>query len=494
MNRLSLHTLDSIPPAVRRPAYHPARPGIGIVHLGIGAFHRAHEAVFTDDVLGSVGGDWGICGVSLRSPGVPGRMAPQDGLFTVVERSGGGDSFRVVGAVSQALFAGGNPAAVVDKMADPATRVVSLTVTEKGYCRDPASGDLELDHPGIRFDLENLGAPRTVLGYLVGALRRRRDGNIPPFSVMCCDNIPHNGRSLKRLCLEFALGVDAGLARWIEDSVSFPSTMVDRIVPAATEADLDLVANALGLRDEAAVVTEPFSQWVIEDDFPTGRPAWEGAGAVMTDDVEPFEAMKLRLLNGPHSAIAYLGFLAGEETVSGCMAWPAMRRYAEELMTGEIAPTVEAPANYDIGAYISELLGRFDNPGLRHRTWQIAMDGSEKLPQRLLGTIRDRLSQGLPIRRLAHAVAAWMRYVAGIDERGRDIDVRDPLADLLRSRARPLLGDAAAMAESLLGLTSIFGADLPANATFLKSVTAALEGIIADGARRTVERLAEGTP
>jgi fructuronate reductase len=266
--------------------------------------------------------------------------------------------------------------------------------------------------------------------------------------------------------------------------------MVDRIVPAATEADLDRVAQALGLRDEAAVVTEPFSQWVIEEDFPLGRPAWERAGAIMTDDVEPFEAMKLRLLNGPHSAIAYLGFLAGEETVSGCMAWPAMRRYVEDLMLREIAPTVEAPAKYDVGTYITDLLERFSNPALRHRTWQIAMDGSEKLPQRLLGTIRDRLGAGRPIVRLAHAVAAWMRYVAGVDERGRDIDVRDPLAELLQSRARPLLGDAPAMAETLLGFDSVFGGDLPGNPAFLKPVTRALEAIIADGARRTVERLA----
>jgi fructuronate reductase len=210
----------------------------------------------------------------------------------------------------------------------------------------------------------------------------------------------------------------------------------------------------------------------------------------MTDEVEPFEAMKLRLLNGPHSAIAYLGFLAGEETVSGCMAWPAMRRYVEDLMLREIAPTVEAPAKYDVGAYITDLLERFSNTGLRHRTRQIAMDGSEKLPQRLLGTIRDRLGAGRPIVRLAHAVAAWMRYVAGVDERGRDVDVRDPLAELLQSRARPLLGDPAAMAETLLGFDSVFGDDLPGNPAFLNPVTAALEAIIADGARRTVERLA----
>jgi fructuronate reductase len=491
LRRLSIATLDSLPPVVQRPAYDPRRHAIGIVHFGIGAFHRAHQAAYTEDVLGRVGGDWRIAGVSLRGSTVAEQLNPQDGLYAVNVRAADRSSYRVVAAVDRVLEARRSPAAVLAQLAAPGVKIVSLTVTEKGYCHDPASGALNAAHPEVREDLARPDEPTTALGYLVAALRGRRARGAAPFTVLCCDNLPHNGAMLRGLVLQLADLMDTQLRAWIEANVSFPSTMVDRITPPTTAADTAEAARALGVEDRGVVVTEPFSQWVIEDGFGTDRPRWETAGAAIVGDVAPYELAKLRLLNGSHSALAYLGYLAGHTYVHEAMNDSALARFVAGLMRAEIAPTLAPPAGFDLERYELDLLARFRNPALNHRTWQIAMDGSQKLPARLLGTVRDRLTASRPIAGLALAIAGWMRYVGGIDERGAAIDVRDPLHAELAAAARSSGGAPRDLAAALLRIKAIFGADLGRDAAFASAVTGALEELFARGARETLRRFVD---
>jgi len=489
---LSREALSSLPAEVAVPRYDTEAIGVGIVHLGIGAFHRAHQAVYTDDALAAEGGTWGICGVSLRSPGVRDRLNPQDGLYTVVEKAPAGVSYRVIGSVREVLYRGEELDAIIARIAAPATRIVSLTVTEKGYCHDPAGGVLDFAHPEIVHDLAAPEEPLSTIGLLaLGIDRRRRTGG-GPLTVLCCDNLPHNGRLVECMVGAYASARDPALAAWIGANVTFPSTMVDRIVPATTEGDLADVDRALGLLDAAPVVCEPFRQWVIAGEFAGGRPAWERGGAQFVADVAPFETMKLRLLNGSHSMLAYLGFLAGFETIWQVAARPDFVALMRGLME-EATPTLSLPADVDLPAYKEALVARFGNPALPHRTQQIAMDGSQKLPQRLLGTVRDNLAAGRPIERAALAVAGWMRYVSGVDEAGRTIQVSDPLAAEFARIAAAHRGDPAGLARGLLGLGSVFGVDLPEDPRFAEPVGRWLETLYSEGAARTVAR-AVGAP
>ena len=486
--RLSAATLARAAAGTALPGYDRDRLGTGIVHLGLGAFVRAHLAAYTEDVLNHDFGPWGITGVSLQRPDQRDLLAPQDGLYTLLERDGTSARARIVGCVTGLLVAPESPAAVIAAMADPGCRIVSLTVTEKGYCHDPATGQLDLAHPAIRADLANQpGSPRSAIGFLVAALARRRAAGLPPFTALSCDNLPHNGRVLAGLVDAFARQTDPALADWIARHGAFPCTMVDRIVPAATQADRDAVLAATGLADAAPVSHEPFRQWVIEDRFVDGtRPAWESAGATIVADVAPYEHMKLRLLNAAHSALAYLGYLAGHETIVDAVEDPVLRAYAERLWRTEIIPMVPPPQGVDLAAYAADLMARFANPAIRHRTWQIAADGSQKLPQRLLATIRERRAAGLPFPLLAHAVAGWVRYTTAIDENGAPIDVRDPLAEALRATAGP--ADAARL-DRILSLTAVFGGDLTRDEVFRAAVVDAHTALIAAGARAATERL-----
>jgi fructuronate reductase len=379
-------------------------------------------------------------------------------------------------------------------MSDPAVRIVTLTVTEKGYCHDPATCRLDEDHPDIRHDLMNPRAPRSAPGFLVEALHRRREDGVAPFTVVSCDNLPSNGVTAQSVVARMASLRDAGFGPWVAGEVAFPSTMVDRIVPATTDEDRARIAARLGVEDAWPIVTEPFSQWVIEDHFPTGRPRFEDSGATLVQDVAPFELAKLRLLNGSHSTLAYLGYLAGYETVSDAMADESFARLVADLMEKESAPTLDASKTGDLNAYMRELLARFRNPALRHRTWQIAMDGSQKLPQRLLATVRARLARGEPIERLALGVAGWMRYVTGVDEQGRPVDVRDPLSARLRMIADGQGLDAARLAPALVGVREIFGDDLAADPRFLSPVTAALDRLIRLGSHGAVAHCLQFAP
>jgi fructuronate reductase len=486
MSTLSFATLDRVPPEIARPSYDPGNIGIGIVHLGIGAFHRAHQAIYTDDAIAQHGGAWGICGVSLRSPEVRDRMRPQDGLYSAVEKSPGGVHRRVIGSVREMLFLGAERNAIDARLEDSTTRILTLTVTEKGYCHDPATGRLNFEHRDIAHDLANPRAPASVVGLLVAALAARRDRSAGPLTVVCCDNLPHNGRVLRGLVAAFAEMRDPALARWIEQNASFPSTMIDRIVPATTAADIADNDAALGLHDAAPVVFEPFKQWVIEDQFATERPRWEAGGAQFVTDVAPFEAMKLRLLNASHSAFAYLGFLAGHEFIYQVAAEPAFVTFMRRFMHDEVTPTLEVPSGIDVAAYRDALVRRFANPALPHRTQQIAMDGSQKLPQRLLATARDNLAAGRAMPLLALAVAGWMRYVAGRDEKGRPIKVDDPLAAQFSAIADSHRDDPRELARQLLGIRAIFGDDLPGDPRFVQPVSDGLAKLYTNGAARTV--------
>lgn len=488
--RLSAATLRDLPAGVARPGYDRGAVAPGIVHLGLGAFHRAHQAVMTEAVLEAGAREWGIVAASLRSPDTRDALAPQDGLYTVATREGDTEALRVVGALRALHVAPEDPAALLRAMADPRVRIVTLTVTEKGYCHDPAGGALDEAHPDIRHDLATPQAPRSAPGFLVEALRLRRAAGTPPFTVLCCDNLPANGTTVRRVASRLGALRDPDLGAWIAGEVAFPCTMVDRIVPATTEEDRVHVAAAIGQRDAWPVMAERFAQWVIEDRFPTGRPDWATAGATFATDVAPFELMKLRMLNGAHSALAYLGCLAGHETVADASNDPVLAAFLRGFWA-EVAPCVPAPPGVDLQDHAATLLARFRNRALRHRTWQIAMDGSQKLPQRLLETARARLAQGRPIPHLALAVAAWIRFVGGVGEDGAPIEVRDPLAAPLRAALDAAGPDAARRVRTVLGFEAVFGRDLPAMPGFAEPVTQAYGRLLDHGARAAAARLAD---
>jgi fructuronate reductase len=485
IKRLNRPALKILPVGVQRPQYDLDGVTKGIVHLGIGAFHRAHQAVYVDDCLK---GDprWGIVGASLRSRETADALNPQDGLYTTAISNTDGTQYRVIGSVREVLVNGADSAPLLAAMSNPQIRIVSLTVTEKGYCHAPASGDLNTDHADIQHDLASPHNPRSAIGLIAEALRIRRASGLKPFTVLCCDNLPNNGPSVARIVSQYAALFNADLGKFIADDVAFPATMVDRIVPATTDAERQAVEQALGFSDAWPVATEPFSQWVIEDRFTLGRPAFEQAGAEMTGDVMPFEHMKLRMLNGSHSTLTYLGYLAGHETVADAIADPPFRSLVHKLMSDEVMPTLAMPGSVDVAAYRDALLERFSNRGLRHRTWQIAMDGTQKLPQRLLGTIRDRLATDNSITVLALGVAGWMRYVLGTDEKAQPIDVRDPQADLLNSIARSDGHNVDRYASALFRLSTVFGDDLPNDPRFTKPVTTHLRNLLEHGTRKSV--------
>ncbi|SFG08181.1 fructuronate reductase [Novosphingobium sp. CF614] len=400
--RLSFASLAQAGAGVQRCGYDRHGQRVGIVHFGIGAFHRAHQAWYTDLAMAAGERDWMISGVSLRSPDVAEQMNPQDGLYTVMERSAAGVTLRIVGSVREVLVARREPDAVVERMASADTRIVSFTVTEKGYCRAP-DGSLDL----------TLAGEDSIYRFLRDGLARRRDAGLPGLTLLSCDNLADNGQQLQRLVGEYLQSMDPELGEWVHVHCTFPATMIDRIVPATTDADRDAVAAELGQRDEATVVTEPFSQWVIEDRFAGDRPRWEDVGAQLVSDVAPYEVAKLRMLNGAHSALAYLGLGRGYTYVHEAVGDPVLGPMVERLMREEAATSFEAAAGQDLQAYAANLLARFANPALQHRLIQIAMDGSQKIPQRWLGTLAAQQRKGRSCPAILAALAGWLRHARG---------------------------------------------------------------------------------
>ncbi|ASG63379.1 D-mannonate oxidoreductase [Kluyvera genomosp. 3] len=472
------------------PTYDRSKLVPRIVHLGFGAFHRAHQAVYADILASEHGSDWGYTEVNLI--GGEQQIADlnhQDNLYTVAEMSADAWTARVVGVVKEALHAQVDGLeTVLAKMCEPQVAIVSLTITEKGYCHSPATGQLMLEHPFIVADLQNPHQPKSAPGVVVEALARRKAAGLPAFSVMSCDNMPENGHVMRNVVCAYARAVDAELADWIEAHVTFPSTMVDRIVPAVTPETLDKIEQLTGVRDPAGVACEPFRQWVIEDNFVAGRPAWEKAGAELVSDVIPFEEMKLRMLNGSHSFLAYLGYLAGYQHINDCMGDDNYRRAAHDLMLKEQAPTLKVQ-NVDLARYADLLIERYTNPALRHRTWQIAMDGSQKLPQRMLDSVRWHLADNSSFKLLALGVAGWMRYVGGVDEQGNAIEVCDPLLPVIQAAVQQS-EEGESRVKALLAIEAIFGKDLPLQGQFVDQVTNAYLSLLSKGAKATVAEFA----
>ena len=453
--RLSEATLGRLPADVARPARDRAAAAIGVVHLGVGNFHRAHQAVAFDDLL--EGGDprWGVCGVSLRRPAMRDALASQDGLYTLLERDGAGTRVRVLGALREMLVAPEAPQRVTRRLADPGTRLVTLTITEKGY-----------DETG----------PGSAIAVLLAGLAARRAAGAGGLTLLSCDNLSRNGARLHARLHASAAALDPALADWIGRRIACPDGMVDRIVPATTAAEVAEAAARLGVHDAWPVAAEPFTQWVIERRFDGEAPALERVGVQLVDDVAPWEAMKLRLLNAAHSALAYLGAPAGLATVDAAIAEPRLRAFVDRLWA-QAATTLPASVRPEAPAYARRLMARFANPALHHRLLQIAADGSRKLPQRLVATLCEARRAGLPHDALLCAIAAWIRYCAGRDEAGGELPLDDPLAARLRAIATAP-GDALGVVRAMLALDEVFGEARVAIATGLdRDLAAALRAL-----------------
>ena len=458
MSRLSNATLGALPASLTRPAYNRSAVRPGIVHFGPGAFHRAHQAAAFDTLLAH-DPRWGITGVSLNSTSVAEALNPQDGLYTLALLDAATE-FRVIGSIGR-ILTGDRTTDILAAMAHAETRLITLTITEKGYCL-AGDGSLDTANAAIAHDLAGSGAPRSAIGWLVAGLAERQRLGLPGLTILSCDNLSKNGRKLGAAVAAFAGQRDPGLTSWIADHVRFPNAMVDSITPATDDALRARVREATGLDDAWPIQREAFTQWVIEDDFAGERPALEHAGVVFTNDVHGYEAAKLRLLNGPHSTLAYLGLGLGHATVAQAMADPRLASFLERLMRQDIAPSVTPPAGFDVDGYISAILRRFANPAIEHRLSQIAWDGSQKLPYRILDTVRDALVAGRPIDRLAVPVAAWLRFVERATESGAEIT--DPLAATLRQHG----GDW----RAILAMRPVFG-DLSDNEAFVAAIARA---------------------
>ncbi|MGR9151635.1 mannitol dehydrogenase family protein [Rhizobium leguminosarum] len=474
-----LQTLSGLAPTAKLPAYDRNQLKSGILHLGPGAFFRAHFAPFTDAALATSGGDWGIEVASLRTADVADHLNEQNGLYTMLIRDTSGTVAQVIGPILRAHVATRDPAGLLDRLEDPAIRIVSLTVTEKAYGMDTATGGLDLNHADVAADLANRHAPRGVIGYLVEGLSRRRAKGIAPFTPLSCDNLPSNGAVLKRLVLDFAERVDPSLRQWIEANVPFPSTMVDRITPASTEATYQDAERLTGRQDLAAIETEPFTQWVIEDHFANGRPAWEKAGALMVTDVSAYEKMKLRMLNGAHSLLAYLGYIGGYEFIRDVMDDAGLAALAYRHMHAA-ARTLDAVPGIDLDDYASELIARFANKAIAHRTYQIAMDGTQKLPQRLLEPATEALAHGDKAETYAIAVAAWMRYAIGEHGNGERYELRDPRAGEIAALIADVPRTGLALSAALFTLPGLFPAALTGHRAWTQDVSDKLEILIQD--------------
>lgn len=466
MQRLSHATLPNLPNAIQRPAYARNATTIGIVHLGAGAFHRAHQAVYVDDLLAD-DPRWAICGVSLNSRDVRDALQPQDGLYTLA-LLGQMPQLRVIGSIREVLAAREQGDAVLARLAHPDVRLVTLTITEKGYCL--AGEHLDLAHPDIVHDLASPFSPVSAVGYLVEGLRRRRDVGLPPYTMLSCDNLADNGGKLRRAVLQFAEHLDEELALWIAAHATFPRSMVDSITPATDDALRERVTTGLHVTDAWPVQRERYTQWVIEDAFCNGRPAFERVGATMSDEIAGYDKAKLRLLNAPHSALAYLGSLMGIETVAQAMVTPTLATFVERLMREAIAPNVAAPRGFDTQRYAGAILERFRNPAIQHRLLQIAWDGSQKIPVRLLGTIADALQAGRAIDVLCLPVAGWLQFVRRQANAG--VALVDPMNETLSAIGRTTTGDAAHDVAAFLALDAVF-APLSGDARFAAALRAA---------------------
>lgn len=474
--RLGDGTLDLGSRQLIRPGYRRSQTRIGTVHFGPGAFHRTHQAFYFDRLLEKDAAR-AICAVSLKTAALRDALAPQDGLYTLVELDEA-PTMRVIGAIRELLVAAETPAAVSSRLCDPDTSVVTMTVTEKGYCLDGAGG-LDFAHPDIVHDLSHPEAPRSLIGWLTRGLELRRARGLAPYLAVSCDNLSGNGPTLRRAVLAFAARREPGLAAWIEQTARFPRTMVDSITPATDQALRDRVARGTGLEDAWPVQRERFVQWVVEEVDNPSQPDWASVGITVSRDVTAHERAKLRLLNGAHSTLAYVGLLAGLQTVAEAMAHPVLRAFIERMMINDIEPTLDMPQPGALAAYRQAILRRFENPAMQHRLAQIAWDGSQKLPIRILGTITDALRGGRSLARLAVPIAAWMQFVRARAREG--VEIVDPLAARLAGLGRQATGTANHDLPLFFALPGVFPATLVQETLFTRTLGRTYEAIAAQG-------------
>jgi mannitol 2-dehydrogenase len=486
---LNAQTLASLPTDLPVPAYDRERLRTGIVHFGVGGFHRAHEAMYLDRLMTDGKAlDWAICGVGVMPADrrMQQVLDAQDGLYTlVVKAPDGALEPRVIGSIREYLFAPDDPEAVVEKMADPAVRIVSLTVTEGGYNINAVTGEFVTDNPDVQHDLRPSAAPKTTFGLITAALARRRERGVPPFTIMSCDNIQGNGHAARRSFVAFATLLDPELGRYVRDSVAFPNSMVDRITPVTTDEDRDEVGKRFGVDDGWPVVCEPFTQWALEDAFPAGRPPFEDAGVQVVADVEPYELMKLRLLNASHQALCYFGYLAGYRLVHDVAQDALFADFLLSYMDREATPTLARVPGIDLTAYKHQLVERFSNAQVKDTVARLCAESSDRIPKWLLPVIRHNLDSGGEILRSTAVVASWARYAEGVDEQGRPIEVVDRLRDELVATARRQEDDPLAFIAN----RDLFG-DLIDNERFVSTYRSALASLHTKGARATLEDLA----
>jgi mannitol 2-dehydrogenase len=485
MQQLTAQTVADLDDGVSVPSYDRSRVTTGIVHFGVGGFHRAHQAMYVDALMNEGKAlEWGITGVGL----LPGDrrmqevLGAQDHLYTLVVKDADGTMHpRVIGSIVDYLFAPDDPEAVLRLMSDPATRIVSLTITEGGYLVNQATGEFDADDPSIQHDLAADAVPATAFGFVTEALARRRAAGVEPFTVMSCDNIQGNGEVAHKMIGAFARLKDAELAGWIEEHVSFPSSMVDRITPVTTDADRAHLAERFGVQDGWPVVCEPFTQWALEERFPTGRPPFEDVGVQLVPDVMPYELMKLRLLNASHQALCYLGYLAGYRYAHEVCSDDLFTGFLLGYMDREATPTLEPVPGVDLDAYKHELISRFANPEIKDTLARLCAESSDRIPKWLVPVVRHQLASGGEVRRSALVIAAWARYAEGVDESGEPIEIVD-------RRKEAVMGRAAAQREDRLAFLrdpDLFG-DLVEDERFAREYVAALDSLHEQGARATL--------
>lgn len=495
MKRLNAETLPLAPAGVRRPGYDRTKTRIGFAHIGIGAFHRCHQAEYTEDALEAGADDRAEIGINIRPPSIEEQLAPQDGLYTRLLVEGDKAEARVIGSIRRVLDAGREPEKAVAALADSGIDVVTMTVTEKGYCHIPATGLLDWQRPEIAEDLKRTAGPQSLPGFLAEVLSGRMAANAP-LTLISCDNIPGNGHILRNAVSSFAEVADKSLATWIADNVRFPSTMVDRIVPATRPEDRKRTEQMIGMRDEGAVVGESFRQWVIEDDFNRPRPRWDLAGAEFVRDVEPYEFIKMRVLNACQTALSYLGALSGLGTTCDDVHTPLLKDFAERMILAESAAVLPDVPSMQVGPYLKLTISRLANPAIRHSNHQIATDGSQKINQRILQPLRDRMAKGLSSPLLETAVSGWVAYLAKSQPAfGGAWQASDQIMPFVADIAKQSSGDIGAFTQLFIGNRAIFGDQLAGDAGFTARVASGARTLLEDGVAKALGgAMAEASP
>ncbi|EXJ12976.1 mannitol dehydrogenase family protein [Nitrincola nitratireducens] len=487
--KLSQQHLADLPASMISPTYDRLVCRAGILHIGVGGFHRAHQAIYTEALLNQgLALHWGICGAGVRESdrAMKEALESQDYLYTLIELGAGNEvKTQVVGVITEFILAQDSVDAFIQRLSDPDIRIVSLTVTEGGYFTDDTTGKFKDQDPDILADLAQPDAPKTLVGLLCQGLKRRMQAGIPPFTVMSCDNLPHNGDVARKAVLGYASLLDTQLMNWIADNVTFPNGMVDRITPMTSQAHKQQLFDSTEVEDVWPVVAEPFLQWVVEDKFCNGRPEWEVVGVQFTQDVTPYETMKIGLLNGSHLAMTFLGTLLGYEFAHQTMEDEDLRRFVENYMDHDVTPLLAEVPGINLTEYKQTLIERFSNPAICDQLTRICSDAAAKFPKFVFPTLRGLIAENKPLERVALIVAAWTHYLHGKNELGQTYPILDPkLAILQRAIAQP-----ETCVTQMLEIYDIFGDDLPSSNAFVEAYQTQLSRLQTQGVRATLKQL-----